>query len=126
MYVTMLLTQTFHVPIRPLLSEILTVMNESDNNVIIIEIRRMVHEILGEIRQIKRHRNMLGGSPVLEFNEVCSMLHLSERQVRRLRESGLLVGFSYYRRRMYSLKEVTEFIAYMEREAKKNVENINQ
>lgn len=86
----------------------------------------MVHEILGEIRQMKRHRNMLGGSPILEFNEVCSMLHLSERQVRRLRETGLLMGFSYYRRRMYSLTEVTKFIALMERESKKNEVNINQ
>lgn len=101
-------------------------MNESENSVMIIEIRRMVHEILGEIRQMKRHRNMLGGSPILEFNEVCSMLHLSERQVRRLRETGLLVGFSYYRRRMYSLNEVTKFIALMERESKKTEVNINQ
>ena len=63
-------------------------MNGSETDNMIIEIRRMVHEILGEIRQMKRHRNMLGGSPILEFDEVCSMLHFSERQVRRLRETG--------------------------------------
>lgn len=79
-------------------------MNDSENSAMILEIRRMVHEILGEIRQMKRHRNMLGGSPILEFDEVCSMLHFSERQVRRLRETGQLVGFVFNRRRMYSLK----------------------
>ena len=99
-------------------------MNDNENSAMILEIRRMVHEILGEIRQMKRHRNMLGGSPILEFDEVCSMLHFSERQVRRLRETGQLVGFVFNRRRMYSLKEVTEFIANMEREAKKSREDV--
>lgn len=52
------------------------------------------------------------------------MLHISERQVRGLRETGQLVGFVFNRRRMYSLKEVTEFIANMEREAKKSREDV--
>ena len=77
-------------------------MNDSENSAMILEIRRMVHEILGEIRQMKRHRNMLGGSPILEFDEVCSMLHFSERQVRRLRETGQLVGFVFNRRYVFA------------------------
>ena len=40
-------------------------MNESENSAVIIEIRRMVHEMLGEIRQVKRHRNMSGGRAIL-------------------------------------------------------------
>ena len=52
-------------PGRDLQSVILTVMNESENSAVIIEIRRMVHEMLGEIRQVKRHRNMSGGSAIL-------------------------------------------------------------
>lgn len=100
-------------------------MNDSDSSTMIIEIRRMAHEILGEICQMKRHRNMLGGSPILEFDEVCSMLHFSERQVRRLRETGQLVGFSFNRHRMYSLKEVTEFIANMEREVYSSILSVS-
>lgn len=89
------------------------------------QVLRMVHEILDEIRQMKRHRNMLGGTPILEFNEVCAMLHLSERQVRRLRETGQLEGFVFNRRRMYSLEEVTAFIKQVEREAKAKCETEN-
>ena len=40
-------------------------MNESESSAVIIEIRRMVHEMLREIRQVKRQRNMLGRKPIL-------------------------------------------------------------
>ena len=53
---------------------------------------------------------MLDGDPMLDFSEVCQILHQSERQVRRYREQGRLVGFNFGHRRMYLLSEVQEFI----------------
>ena len=49
---------------------------------------------------------MLDGDPMLDFSEVCQILHQSERQVRRYREQGRLVGFNFGHRRMYLLSEV--------------------
>ena len=44
----------------------------------------------------------------------------SERQVRRLRESGELVGFTIGRRRMYLQSEVDEFIERSKKQGKSN------
>lgn len=93
---------------------------ETDNTAMLTQILRMVHEILDEVRQLKRHRNMILNSPILEFNEVCAMLHLSERTVRRLRETGELVGFVFNRHRMYSQEEVLNYIKSAERKGKQD------
>mgnify|MGYP006926289588 FL=1 len=45
-------------------------MNESENSAVIIEIRRMVHEMLREIRQVKRQRNMLGRRPFFKSTDM--------------------------------------------------------
>ena len=84
----------------------------------ISKILRLVLEILEEIRYLKEHRSMLEGDPMLEFSEVCQMLRQSERQVRRYREQGRLVGFNFGHRRMYLLSEVQEFIRKMRKQGK--------
>ena len=61
----------------------------------ISRILAIVMEILEEIRSLKEHRSVLEGDPMLEFSEVCQMLRQSERQVRRYREQGRLVGFTF-------------------------------
>ena len=78
----------------------------------------IVREILEEIRSLKEHRSVLEGDPMLEFSEVCQMLRQSERQVRRYREQGRLVGFTFGHRRMYLLSEVQEFIRKMRKQGK--------
>ncbi|WP_458451906.1 helix-turn-helix domain-containing protein [Alistipes finegoldii] len=84
----------------------------------ISKILRLVLEILEEIHYLKEHRSMLEGDPILEFSEVCQMLRQSERQVRRYREQGRLVGFNFGHRRMYLLSEVQEFIRKMRKQGK--------
>ena len=44
---------------------------------------------------------------------MCSLLRQSARSVRRLRETGQLVGFTFGRRRFYAMTEVQSFIARM-------------
>ena len=73
-------------------------------------ILRTVEEILEIVHFMKDHRSQLEGDPILDFAEVCQLLRQSERQVRRFREQGLLVGFNIGARRMYLLSEVQEFI----------------
>ena len=73
---------------------------------------------------MKDHRSQLEGDPILDFAEVCQLLRQSERQVRRFREQGLLVGFTIGARRMYLLSEVQEFIRKMRRRGK--LESLNQ
>ena len=89
-------------------------------------ILRTVEEILEIVHFMKDHRSQLEGDPILDFAEVCQLLRQSERQVRRFREQGLLVGFTIGARRMYLLSEVQEFIRKMRRRGKlESFESIN-
>ena len=47
------------------------------------EILEIIREIREDIAYMKRHRNMLCGTPVLEVSEVCDLLKISDRQLRR-------------------------------------------
>lgn len=59
------------------------------------EILEIVREIREDVSYMKRHRNMLCGMPVLEVDEVCDLLKMSDRQLRRYRTSGQLTGFRF-------------------------------
>ena len=63
------------------------------------EILEIVREIREDVSYMKRHRNMLCGMPVLEVDEVCDLLKMSDRQLRRYRTAGQLVGFRFRLRR---------------------------
>ena len=67
---------------------------DKDDKLRLAEIHAMVKTLSVDLQFLRRHRNVLFGTPVLEFNEVCSVLHLSARQVQRLRERKELVGFN--------------------------------
>ena len=54
---------------------------DKDDKLRLAEIHAMVKTISVDLQFLRRHRNVLFGTPVLEFNEVCSVLHLSARQV---------------------------------------------
>ena len=73
-------------------------------------IRRQLATLCEEMQFLRKHRNVLSGTPILEFDEVCSLLRQSARSVRRL---GQLVGFTFGRRRFYAMTEVQSFIARM-------------
>ena len=94
-------------------------MNENRDEQI-NRILNIVMEILEDVRTLRTRQNVLMGDPMLEFPEVCEMLKQSERQVRRLRESGELVGFTIGRRRMYLQSEVDEFIERSKKQGKSN------
>lgn len=68
---------------------------DKDDKLRLAEIHAMVKTLSVDLQFLRRHRNVLFGTPVLEFNEVCSVLHLSARQVQRLRERKELVGFTW-------------------------------
>lgn len=91
------------------------IMNEQ-----IARILNIVTDILDEVRILRSRQNALRGDPMLEFPEVCEMLKQSERQVRRLRETGALVGFTIGRRRMYLQSEVEDFIRLSKKQSKHN------
>lgn len=87
------------------------------------EILEIVREIREDVSYMKRHRNMLCGMPVLEVDEVCDLLKMSDRQLRRYRTSGQLVGFRFGRRLLFSSAEITRFIERIEADCQqKNVE----
>lgn len=51
-------------------------------------IRRQLATLCEDMQFLRKHRNVLSGTPILEFDEVCSLLRQSARSVRRLRETG--------------------------------------
>lgn len=80
------------------------------------EILEIVREIREDVSYMKRHRNMLCGTRILEVAEVCDLLKMSDRQLRRYRTNGLLTGFRFGRRLLFSLAEVEQFIERTELE----------
>lgn len=82
------------------------------------EILEIVREIREDVSFMKHHRNMLCGMPILEVDEVCDLLKMSDRQLRRYRTSDQLVGFHFGRRLMFSTAEINRFIERVELEHK--------
>ena len=94
------------------------------------EMFEMLKDIREDISYMKRHRNMLCGKPILEVAEVCDLLKMSDRQLRRYRTSGQLTGFRFGRRLLFSSAEITQFIERTEleyqrrKQLKKAIRNI--
>ncbi len=82
---------------------------------LLIEMLRQLH---AEIRVLKSRQNMIDGDPLLNMDEVCHILNVSDRQVRRYREENKLTGFLFGGRRLYRKSQVDAFVADMEREAR--------
>ena len=86
----------------------------------ITRILNIVTDILENVQMLRHRQNVLMGDPMLEFPEMCEKLRQSERQVRRLRETGELVSFTIGRRRMYLQSEVDGFIQRSRKQSKHN------
>ncbi len=94
--------------------------NDSD------EILEIVREIREDIAYMKRHRNMLCGTPILEVSEVCDLLKISDRQLRRYCVSGQLAGFHFGRRLMFSAAEINRFVERTDTECRQRKELKNR
>ena len=90
------------------------------------EILEIVREIREDVSFMKRHRNMLCGMPILEVDEVCDLLKMSDRQLRRYRTSGQLVGFHFGRRLMFSAAEINRFVERIDTECRQRKELKNR
>lgn len=77
----------------------------------ISQVSEKLDRIRSDLSEIKMQKNVIDGDPILAFNEVCEMLHMGERQIRRYREQNKLVGFLLDGKRLYRLSEVQRFIA---------------
>ena len=75
------------------------------------EILEIVREIREDIAYMKRHRNMLCGTPILEVSEVCDLLKISDRQLRRL---------------MFSAAEINRFVERTDTECRQRKELKNR
>ena len=71
-----------------------------------------------DVLAVKKQHSMIEGDPILDFYETCQMLHLSERQVRRLREEKKLIGFTFGVKRMYRYSEIKRYIDKIENQAR--------
>ena len=83
-------------------------------------------DMQADIKAIKKHSLTDEGDYLLEFPEVCQMLCLSGRQVRRYGENGELPGFLLGRRRVYWHSKVLEFIRMKEAESQKKQSEKNK
>ena len=90
------------------------------------EILEIVREIREDIAYMKRHRNMLCGTPILEVSEVCDLLKISDRQLRRYCVSGQLTGFHFGRRLMFSAAEINRFVERIDTECRQRKELKNR
>ena len=80
------------------------------------EILEIVREIREDIAYMKRHRNMLCGTPILEVSEVCDLLKIS----------GQLTGFHFGRRLMFSAAEINRFVERIDTECRQRKELKNR
>lgn len=80
------------------------------------EMVEMLREIREDVSYMKRHRNILCGVSIFEIDEVCDLLKMSDRQLRRYRANGQLTGFRFGRRVLFSATEIQQFIERTESE----------
>lgn len=60
---------------------------------------------------------------LLDYHEVCEVLHISIRQLRRLLQSEELVGVKIGRRRFYPTSEVQAYIRRLSRQSQTQNDN---
>ncbi len=85
------------------------------------ELRSLCLRILDEIKTIanilqsaSRSQQQEPEDVILDYQDVCQLLHISLRHLRRLYASGELVGFKLGRRRFYRTSEVRQYIRKIE------------
>lgn len=85
------------------------------------ELRSLCLRILDEVKTIanilqstSRSQQQEPEDVILDYQDVCQLLHISLRHLRRLYASGELVGFKLGRRRFYRTSEVRQYIRKIE------------
>lgn len=82
------------------------------------QIKDLCQHILDKVEGLSSQIEKLGNDQsevVLDYLDVCQVLHISVRHLRRLHKSKELVGFKIGRRRYYRNSEVQQFIRMMEK-----------
>ena len=70
------------------------------------EILEIVREIREDIAYMKRHRNMLCGTPILEVSEVCEVLGLDRHQLEQCRKKRMIRARAVNGQMMYDAYEL--------------------
>ncbi|MCD8274620.1 MAG: helix-turn-helix domain-containing protein [Alistipes sp.] len=85
------------------------------------ELKSLCLRILDEVETISnilqsasRNQQQEPEDVILDYQDVCQLLHISLRHLRRLYASGELVGFKLGRRRFYRTSEVRQYIRKIE------------
>lgn len=80
------------------------------------EIHRTVQVIHTEVLSLK---DLISSKEdrLLDVGDVCNLLHLSPRQIHRIKKEGKLKGFQVGRRRLYRASEVSAYIRILEEKA---------
>lgn len=85
------------------------------------ELKSLCLRILDEVETISnilqsasRNQQQESEDVILDYQDVCQLLHISLRHLRRLYASGELVGFKLGRRRFYRTSEVRQYIRKIE------------
>lgn len=97
-----------------------------DNTQLCREIKNLCEEILCKIEHLSENRvepqtpKKQGPEDIiLDFQDVCQLLHISLRHLRRLKTEKKLIGFKIGRRRFYRASEVRQYIHKVEVEKNK-------
>lgn len=85
------------------------------------ELKSLCLRVLDEVETISnilqsasRNQQQEPEDVILDYQDVCQLLHISLRHLRRLYASGELVGFKLGRRRFYRTSEVRQYIRKIE------------
>lgn len=73
-----------------------------------------VEAISNALQNVSRNQQQEPEDVILDYQDVCQLLHISLRHLRRLYASGELVGFKLGRRRFYRTSEVRRYIRKIE------------
>ena len=73
-----------------------------------------VETISNILQNASRHQPQEPEDVILDYQDVCQLLHISLRHLRRLYASGELVGFKLGRRRFHRTSEIRQYIRKIE------------
>lgn len=69
-----------------------------------------IHKRLDEISHLLKAKNRLNGNTILDNQDLCLLLNLSKRTLRRYRATGMLPYFQIGGKAFYYESDVDEFI----------------
>lgn len=92
-----------------------------DHTTSLDEIKALCEQILDLVKGLSAISGTSSGTDrqgtedvILDYQDVCQLLHISLRHLRRLHNTGELVGFKIGRRRFYRTSELQRFLHKVE------------